>query len=80
MTIINGKSLHDIRIRKGLTQEQVADLCGIRRPYYTMIEQGKRRPSVIVAQKIGAVLGFDWTIFFTQDGNVSLPRAVGFKA
>lgn len=65
--------LMTLRDAKGLTQEQVADLCDIKRPYYTMIENGKRRPSVNVAKKLGAVLGFDWTIFFTQSGSVSLP-------
>lgn len=60
---------------KGLTQEQVADMCDIKRPYYSMIETGKRRPSVDVAKRIGTVLGFDWTIFFALKCNESLPSA-----
>lgn len=55
-----------------MTQEQVAEQSGIKRPYYTMIETGKRRPSVDVAKKIAGVLDFEWTLFFTSDGNVSL--------
>lgn len=55
-----------------MTQEQVAELSGIKRPYYTMIETGKRRPSVDVAKKIAAVLDFEWTLFFAPDSNVSL--------
>ncbi|GIO84591.1 putative HTH-type transcriptional regulator YqaF [Paenibacillus faecis] len=57
---------------KGLTQEQVAELCDIKRPYYTMIELGKRRPSVDVAKRIAEVLGFEWTLFFAPDGSDSL--------
>ena len=52
-----------------MTQEQVAEASGIERSYYTMIERGNRRPSVAIAQKIGNVLGFDWTFFFTDEGN-----------
>lgn len=63
------KWLIDLREKKGMTQEQVADLANIKRPYYTMIESGKRRPSVEVAQRIASVLKFKWTIFFAQDGN-----------
>lgn len=60
------------REAKVLTQEQVAELCGIKRPYYTMIETAKRRPSVDVAKKIAMVLDFDWILFFAPDGNDSL--------
>lgn len=62
------------RESKNLTQEQVAELCEIKRPYYTMIELGKRRPSVEVAKKIARVLGFEWPLFFALDGSESLPN------
>ncbi|KEQ22850.1 helix-turn-helix transcriptional regulator [Paenibacillus tyrfis] len=64
--------LIELRIKLGFTQEHVADLCGIKRPYYTMIETGKRRPSVEVAQKIASVIGFNWVIFFDQNGNETI--------
>ncbi|MGL5900434.1 MAG: helix-turn-helix transcriptional regulator [Lactobacillaceae bacterium] len=53
-------------IRKGLhmTQYSVADMVGIKRPYYSFIESGKRRPSPQVAQKIAQIMHFDWTRFF----------------
>jgi len=56
------KWLHEAR--RDATQEEIARLVGITRQYYGMIENGIRRPSVAVAKKIGAVLGFDWTNFF----------------
>lgn len=65
--------LVNLRECKEYTQEQVSELCGIKRPYYTMIETGKRRPSVDVAKKIASALGFEWTLFFAPDGSVSLP-------
>ncbi|PAE17252.1 transcriptional regulator [Virgibacillus sp. 7505] len=61
--------LKEFREQRDYTQEKVAKLSGIERSYYTMIEGGKRIPSVTVAQSIGRALGFDWTIFFTQNSN-----------
>lgn len=57
------------REQQKLTQEKVAKKSGIQRSYYSMIESGKRSPSPYVAMKIGAVLSFDWTIFFNQQSN-----------
>lgn len=48
------------------TQGEVAYLAGISRPYYNMIEAGKKTPSPPIAQKIATVLGFDWIIFFRK--------------
>ncbi len=53
-----------INIRGNKTQKAVADECGISQNFYSWIEQGKRNPSVEVAKRIAAVLGFDWTRFF----------------
>lgn len=56
--------LKEIRISQRLLQEQVAAAAGIERAYYSMIETGKRKPSVAIAQAIANVLGFAWTKFF----------------
>ncbi|MDE3837896.1 transcriptional regulator [Bacillus methanolicus] len=66
--------LKEFRIAKGFTQYDVAKRVGIERSYYTMIESGNRTPSVSVAQSIGGVLDFDWTIFFTQNSNETLQK------
>ncbi|WP_433958885.1 helix-turn-helix transcriptional regulator [Cytobacillus horneckiae] len=50
-----------------MTQEEVAKLADIQRPYYTQIESGVRRPSVKVAKRIGDILGFNWIIFFENE-------------
>lgn len=59
--------LADKRMKKGLTQEEVANLCGIARTTYAMYEQNKRTPRVSVAKKIAEVLEFDWTLFFEDE-------------
>ena len=54
-------------IRQGsrnMTQKQLAELAGISRTMITEIENGNANPSVDVAKRIAAVLGFDWTLFF----------------
>ncbi|MBD8026459.1 helix-turn-helix transcriptional regulator [Ureibacillus sp. Re31] len=60
------KILKERRSFLGYSQQTVAKEIGIERSYYTKIENGLC-PSVKVAQKIGEVLGIDWTIFFTNN-------------
>lgn len=55
------------RRKSGLTQDAVASAACIARVTYTNIENGRRRPSPDVAKRIAAVLGFDWTEFFSDD-------------
>ncbi len=59
--------LQGIRERANKTHLEVAVEAGIKRAYYTMIENGTRTPSPAVAKKIAAVLGFDWTLFFEDE-------------
>lgn len=61
--------LYNQRMDMNLKQYQVAEMAGIKRSYYSMIETGVSTPSTNVAQKLGEILDFDWTIFFTHRGN-----------
>lgn len=69
MKIMIRQWLKVLREEKGLTQQEVADKARIERSYYTMIERGKRKPSVHVAKSIATAMAFDWTIFFESEGN-----------
>ena len=60
------------RLDKKMTHDDVAKASGIERAYYTMIEQGNRRPSVHVAKSIAKVLDFEWVLFFDEKCNVTL--------
>ncbi|PID03645.1 transcriptional regulator [Sporosarcina sp. P2] len=71
------KWLKDLRVKKGLTQQSVAERSNIERAYYTMIEAGDRNPSVHVAKSIALVMGFDWTIFFDTKCNEVKQNNVG---
>ncbi|ODA41076.1 helix-turn-helix transcriptional regulator [Desulfosporosinus sp. BG] len=61
--------LSNIRLDAGMTHDEVAKNVGVKRQYYSMIENGERTPSVKVARKIGEVLNFNWTLFFEGIGN-----------
>lgn len=50
-----------------MTQGQLAKMAGISRTMMTEIENSNANPSVEVAKKIAAVLGFDWVLFFSDD-------------
>ena len=58
------KWLIDKRRHSGLSQARLAEKAEISQSFLAEIERGKKRPSVPVAKKIAAVLGFDWTRFY----------------
>ena len=46
-----------IRIRQGITTEQISQRMGISRPFYSQLEHGRRRMSVDYLEKIARILG-----------------------
>lgn len=64
--------LAEARKKKNLTHQNVADLAGIKRQYYGMIENGERTPSVGIAKKIAEILDVEWTLFFDNESNETL--------
>ena len=59
--------LAELRSKKHMSQQSVADVIGITRAAYANIESGKRRPSPKIAKRIGSLLGFDWTRFYDDN-------------
>ena len=49
--------LKDLREAKGLTQEQLAESCGVKRNTISMIEIGVNKPSFDLALKLAKTLG-----------------------
>lgn len=58
--------LKEVRKGKEMTGAEVAEAVGVTQQFYNFIENGRRRPSVDVAKRIAAVLGFEWTRFFEE--------------
>lgn len=62
------KKLKQLRKKFGLTHKEVAKKLQISRPMYTLIENGKRKPSLRVMQKIVSLFGEEAKdIFFTNE-------------
>ncbi len=64
-----------IRENSGISQKCVSEQIGVSQPSYSNIENGKRTPSVRVAKKIAAALGFDWTQFYEDPGGAEQDSA-----
>ena len=54
-----GQYIKTARIRKGISQSDVAENLGVSQPYYSRIESGKREVDLAFAFKICAVIGVD---------------------
>src|SRR5436305_5854922 len=52
-----GLRVRQLRERRGLTQEKLADLSGLHRTYIWGIEQGRRNPSLTIVVRIAEALG-----------------------
>ena len=68
--------IKEFRARHNLTQEQLADLTGVRRETISFIEQGKYNPSLRLAHRIAQVLGSsldELYLFDDEDGAPSNP-------
>lgn len=55
------------RDKKNMSQDELSILAGVHVTTISKIELGERRPSPELAQKLGKLLGFDWTRFFEAD-------------
>jgi transcriptional regulator with XRE-family HTH domain len=59
-----GKRVRSLRNERHLTQEQLADICGLHRTYIGMIERGEKRLTVETAQRLASGLGVKlWELF-----------------
>lgn len=56
------------RKKKGYTQNQVSELSGISRSFYSEIENDTKDPGGKTAKKIADALDFDMRLFFEEKG------------
>jgi transcriptional regulator with XRE-family HTH domain len=52
-----GLNVKRLRERKGLTQEQFADLSGFSQQYISSLERGRRNPTIITIYELSSALG-----------------------
>ena len=64
------------RQKKGLTQEKLAAIVGVKRESIARYESGERRPSPDVAERIAQALGMDvatmWAVLYRPSGGSPL--------
>jgi len=56
-----GRNVRRIRQRKGLTQEQFAELSGFSQQYISSLEQGRHNPTVVTLFELATALGVSHT-------------------
>ncbi len=52
-----GEKVRELRVKKGLSQEQLAELSGLHRTYISSLELGKRNVSLINIHALAKALG-----------------------
>jgi transcriptional regulator with XRE-family HTH domain len=52
-----GDNVRRVREKKGLTQEQFADLSGFSQQYISSLERGRRNPTIITIYELAVALG-----------------------
>ncbi len=52
-----GEKVREVRIRRGLSQEELAELSGLHRTYISSLELGKRNVSLINIYALAKALG-----------------------
>ena len=52
-----GKKLRDVRLKKKLSQGDIARILGVHRSYISGLERGRRIPSLLTVHKVAKALG-----------------------
>lgn len=71
-----GSILRERRIRKGLSQRELASKIGITQTFLSLVEHGKRVPSYDVLQRIAEVLDEDATHLEREAGSADLDTVI----
>jgi transcriptional regulator with XRE-family HTH domain len=57
MRALVGRNVRRLRKRRGLTQEQFAEVSGFSQQYISSLEKGSRNPTVITLYELSVALG-----------------------
>lgn len=68
-----GKRIKELRVRKGLSQEQLALMSNITTTYLGLLERNLKNPTIKVIEKICSSLNITISEFFSNDDSSSEP-------
>ncbi|HHC6501549.1 TPA: helix-turn-helix transcriptional regulator [Vibrio parahaemolyticus] len=73
MTLIEtfAHNLKKYRKQQGISQEELADLCGLHRTYIGSVERGERNISINNVEKISVALNINVIKLFKEKKNVN---------
>ncbi|MBR6862374.1 MAG: helix-turn-helix transcriptional regulator [Acidaminococcaceae bacterium] len=63
---IFARNIRELRLSKQLSQEELADICGLHRTYISDIERGNRNVSIDNIEKIAKGLDVDPTVLLEE--------------
>jgi transcriptional regulator with XRE-family HTH domain len=61
-----GGNVRRIRQKKGLTQEQLAEVSGFSQQYISGLERGRRNPTVVTVYELASALGANYMDLMRQ--------------
>ena len=64
-----GSKIRNLRLKKGLTQEELGDRCELSKAFISLLESDKTSPSMATLEDILNVLGTDFAHFFKEEQN-----------
>ncbi len=66
MTQKFGALIRQLRLEKGMSQERLAELCGLHRNYIGAIERAERTSSIVTADKLAKALDLTLSCLFLK--------------
>ncbi len=69
-----GLRVKELRAEHGLTQEELADRCGLFRTYLSRIESGQANPTLTVIYEVAAAFPIDVRDLLTSATNSDQPK------
>lgn len=61
-----GGLVRRLRLEQGVSQERLAELCGMHRNYVGAVERAERTPSIVAADKLAKALGTSLSTMFSE--------------
>lgn len=81
MTPTIGKNIKDFRTRLGISQQELADYCGISRELISFYETEKRDVSLLHLEKISEFMNVDLEVFLEENpAEIKPDLALTFRA